>query len=70
MQNEHPNSESNISLANNEKTSHTDISTENEQYRVNSSLLSKENNKDAERKNDEKEKPKSKNSAVKKTLIL
>ena len=33
-------------------------------------LLAKENNKDTERKNDEKEKPKLKKSSVKKTLIL
>ena len=49
---------------------HWQISTENEYHRDNSSLLAKENNKDTERKNDEKEKPKLKNSAVKKTLIL
>ena len=67
MQNEHPNSESNISLENNKKISNTKISTENEYHRDNSSLLAKENNKDTERKNDEKEKPKLKNSAVKKT---
>ena len=69
MQNEHPNSESNISLANNGKISHTKISKQNEHHRDNFLLLAKENNKDTERKNDEKEKPKLKNSAVKKTLI-
>ena len=56
MQNEHPNSESNISLANNGKISHTKISTQNEHHRDNFLLLAKENNKDTERKNDEKEK--------------
>ena len=50
LQNEYPNSESNISLANDEKISHTKISTENEHHRDNSSLLAKENNKDTERK--------------------
>ena len=70
MQNEHSNSKSNISLANKEKISHTKISTENVHHRDNSSLLAKENNKDTETKNDEKEKPKLKNSAVKKTFIL
>ena len=70
LQNEHSNSESNISLAKNEKISHTKIWTENEHRRDHSSLLAKENNKDTEIKNDEKEKPKLKNSAVKKTLIL
>ena len=43
---ENPNSESNISSANNEKTSKPKISTENEIHRANSSLLAKENNKD------------------------
>ena len=66
LQNENPNSESNISLANNEKISKHKSSTENEQHRANSSLLAKENNKDKERKNDEKVKPKLKNSACKK----
>ena len=70
LQNEHPNSESNISLANNEKINITKISTKNEHHRDNSSLLAKENNKVTERKNDEKEKPKLKNSAVKNILIL
>ena len=50
LQNEYPNSESNISLANDEKISHTKISTENEHHRDNSSLLAKENSKDTERK--------------------
>ena len=50
LQIEHRKSESNISLANNEKISHTKISTENEHHRDNSSLLAKENNKDTERK--------------------
>ena len=67
LQNEHPNRESNISLTNSEKISHNKISTEKEHHRGNSSLLAKENYKDTERKNDEKEKPKLKNSAVKKT---
>ena len=57
-------------MANKEKISHTKISTENVHHRDNSSLLAKENNKDTETKNDEKEKPKLKNSAVKKTFIL
>ena len=43
---ENPNSKSNISSANNEKTSKLKISTENEIHRANSSLLAKENNKD------------------------
>ena len=51
----------NISLANKEKINQTKISTENVHHRDNSSLLAKENNKDTERKNDEKEKPKLKN---------
>ena len=50
LQNEHRNSESNISLANNKKTSNTKISTENEHHRDHSSLLEKENNKDTQRK--------------------
>ena len=70
LQNEYPNSESNTSLANNEKISHTKNSTENEHHRDNSSLLAKENNKGIERRNDEKEKPKLKNKSVKKTLIM
>ena len=70
LQNEHPNSESSISLANNEKISNTKISSENKHHRDNSSLLAKENIKDTERKNDDKENPKLKNSAVKKTIIL
>ena len=70
LQNEYPNSESNISLANNKKISHTKNSTENEHHRDNSSLLAKENNKGIERRNDEKEKPKLKNKSVKKTLIM
>ena len=57
-------------MANNEQISNTKISTENEHHRENSSILAKENNKDTETKNDEKEKPKLDNSAVKKTLIL
>ena len=61
MQNEHPNRESNISLTNNKKISHNNISTEKEQHRGNPRSY-----KDTERKNDKKEKPKLKNSAVKK----
>ena len=57
LKNKHPNSESNTSLANNGKISHTKISSENKYHRDNSSLLAKENNKDTERKNDKKEKP-------------
>ena len=72
MQNEHPkhkmNSEFNISLAKNGKISHTKISKQNKHHIDNFLLLAKENNKDTERKNDEKEKTKLKNSAVKKTL--
>ena len=70
LQNKHPNSESNISLANNEKINITKISTENEHHRDNSWLLAKENKKVTERKNDAKEKTKLKNSAVENTLIL
>ena len=70
MQNENPNSKSNISSASNEKISKPKISTENEHHRVNSLLLGKENSKDKEKKNDEKEKPELKNSVVKNTLIL
>ena len=72
MQNEHPkhkmNSEFNISLAKNGKISHTKISKQNKHHIDNFLLLAKENNKDTERKNDEKEKTKLKNSAVKKPL--
>ena len=57
-------------MANKEQISNTKISTENEHHRENSSILSKENNKDTETKIDEKEKPKLDNSDVKKTLIL
>ena len=64
------NSEFNISLANNGKISHTKISKQNKHHIDNFLLLAKENNKDTERKNDEKEKPKLKKSSVKKTLIL
>ena len=67
--NENPNSESDISSANNEKISKPKISTENEHHSANSSLLVKENNKDKEKKG-EKGKLKLKNSVVKKTLIL
>ena len=70
MQINNPNREFTISLANKEQISNTKISTENEHHRENSSILAKENNKDTETKNDEKEKPKLDNSAVKKTLIL
>ena len=70
MQNEILNSESDISLVNNEKISNTKISTENEHHKDNSLLLAEENSKDTERKYDKKEKPKLKNSTVKKTLIL
>ena len=70
MQIENPNNKSNISLANNEKKNKSKISTENERHRSNSSLLAKENNGDKEIKNDEKEKRKLKNSAVKKTLLI
>ena len=59
LQNKNRNSEPDVSLANNKK-----------HHRDKSSLLAKENNKDTERKNDEKEKPKLKKSSVKKTLIL
>ena len=52
-------------MENNEKISNTKISTENENHRDNSSLLE---NKKKKKKNFEK--PKLKNSAVKKTLIL
>ena len=65
LPNENPNSECNLSSANNENISKAKISTVNEHQRTNSSLLAKENNKD-----DEKEKPKLKNSVVKKTLVL
>ena len=70
MQINNPNREFIISLANKEQISNTKISTENEHHRENSLILAKENNKDTETKNDEKEKPKLDNSAVKKTLIL
>ena len=50
LQNEHPNSEFNISLANNKKTSKIKISTENEHHRDHSLPLAKENNKDTQRK--------------------
>ena len=50
MQNENPNSESNISLANNEKISKPNILTENKHHGVNSSLSAKENNKDKDKK--------------------
>ena len=46
LQNENPNSKSNISSANNEKISEPKISIENEHHRANSLLLAKENNKD------------------------
>ena len=50
LQNENPNSESNISLTNNDKISKPNISTENEHHIANSSLLTKGNDKDKERK--------------------
>ena len=50
LQNEHPNSEFNISFANNKKTSKIKISTENEHHRDHSLPLAKENNKDTQRK--------------------
>ena len=51
-------------MENNEKINNTKISTENENHRDNSSLLAKK------KKKKKFEKPKLKNSAVKKTLIL
>ena len=60
--NENPNNESNLSSASNEKINL-------KHHKANSSLLAKEN-KDKEEENDEKEKPKLKNSVVKKTKIL
>ena len=69
MQNENPNSESNISSANKEKISKPKVSTENEHHRSNSSLLGKKITR-IEKENDEKGKAKLKNNVVKKTLIL
>ena len=64
-QNKNPNRKSNILLARNEHICNTKISRENEHHREHSSLLAKENNKDTVRKNDEKEKLKLDNGAVK-----
>ena len=69
LQNENPNSESNISSANKEKISKPKVSTENEHHRSNSSLLGKKITR-IEKENDEKGKAKLKNNVVKKTLIL
>ena len=69
LQNENPNSKSNISLTNNKKITKSKIWIENEEYGGNLSLLAKENNKDKDQKN-EKKKPKLKISVIKKALFL
>ena len=69
MQNENPNSKSNISLTNNKKITKSKIWIENEEYGGNLSLLAKENNTDKDWKN-EKKKPKLKISVIKKALFL
>ena len=50
LQNENPNSESNISSADNKKISSPEISTKSEHHRANSSLLGKGNSKNKEKK--------------------